>query len=157
MNTEKTEDNKITFGGKELILKNLNGNDWVDLEELLGSSIKVWSKTMAEDGGMSMRDIRSVLYIAIRRASNEDPQITLQWVGSNYNLEMSDLVKKIINFLTPKESRKKSGFIKELDLFGQRYGWNKKDILTLTLPERLGLIRLIEIETAKAKLAQGKK
>lgn len=97
--------NKITevvkFGGREFALKDPTGNDWIELEGLIGRPI---SKLGSVDG-LSMKDIRAILYMVLK-ASNNGEAIDLLWVGDNYNFKMFDVLQVIINFLMPKENPK---------------------------------------------------
>lgn len=86
----------IKFAGRDFALQSLNMNDWIELEDN-GFEIKKFQK----GGEPSFKDIRLITWIALKKA---DPEITLEFVGSNIDpLKDVDTFTGIINFIVAKE------------------------------------------------------
>lgn len=85
---------RFEIGGKEFELKPLTLNDWILAED------KGLDMTRLQTGKVTMRDLRTLCFIAIHRV---DPEVTEEWIGENISLDDSDLVNSIINFISPKE------------------------------------------------------
>lgn len=90
---------KLTFGGKDFELKDLTLNDWIKAEDL-GLKLSKLSKLKDDPEALSMKDIRTFVFIVLSRA---DATITDIWVGDNLSLDnMQEVMSAVGNFITPK-------------------------------------------------------
>lgn len=92
-----SETPRLMVGGKEFNLKPLSLNNWIEAEEL-GLDMG----RLKKGNSVKLSDMRTIVYVALKRAAPEDAEITLEWVGESLDLGDMDAFKVITNFIMPK-------------------------------------------------------
>ncbi len=84
---------RLKFGGKEFDLKPLNLNDWIAAEDL-GLDMQRMSKKEVK-----IRDMRTIVFVACKKAAPEDVEVTEEWVGENLDFKNTEVFKQVQNFI----------------------------------------------------------
>ena len=88
---------RLRVGNKDFDLKPLSLNDWIKAEELGLDMGRLQKKE-----GVKLSDMRTIVFVALRRAAPDDAEVTLDWVGENLNLTDTSTFEVISNFIMPK-------------------------------------------------------